>query len=142
MNDDTVQWITAADAAKVLRVSQRQVHRYGEARQLVTRRAGRRTLFSAASVAQLADDLAVDIRPATQTRELMTPELARYLAEQAELMRQQGETHVRIDRRLAAIEQRLNTPPAAQLPRVVIYLLAALVLLVAVGLVLIFMRVP
>ena len=134
-------WLTAADAAKVLRVSQRQVHRYGEARQLVTRRAGRRTLFSAASVAQLADDLAVDIRPAAQSRELMTPELARYLTEQADLMRQQGETQASIDRRLAAIEQRLSTPPAAQLPRVVIYLLIALVVLVALGLVLIFVRV-
>lgn len=59
MNDQ--QWLTAADAAKVLKVTTRQVHRYAEHGQLVTRRAGRRVLFSAASVAQLADDLAVDI---------------------------------------------------------------------------------
>ncbi len=59
MNDQ--QWLTAADAAKVLKVTTRQVHRYAEHGRLVTRRAGRRVLFSAASVAQLADDLAVDI---------------------------------------------------------------------------------
>ena len=138
-NHDT-QWLTAADAATILRVTSRQVHRYAEQGQLVTRRAGRRVLFSATSVAQLADELAVDIRPAAQSRELMTPELARYLAEQADLMRQQGETQVSIDRRLAAIEQRLNTPPAAQLPRVVIYLLVALVLLVAIVLVVVLLR--
>lgn len=106
----------------------------------MTRRAGRRVLFSAASVAKLADDLAVDIRPSAQPRELMTPELARYLAEQADLMRQQGETQASIDRRLAAIEQRLSNPPAAQLPRVVIYLLVALVVLVAIVLFLILSR--
>ena len=59
MNDQ--QWLTVADAAKDLKVTTRQVHRYAEHGQLVTRRAGQRVLFSAASVAQLADDLAVDM---------------------------------------------------------------------------------
>lgn len=130
--NDTI-WLTAADAAKILRVSQRQVHRYGEHKQLVTRRAGRRTLFSAASVAQLADDLAVDVcPPAPQARDLMTPELARYLTEQAELMRRQGESAERIEQRLAAIEQHVSRPAQAQFPPLVLALLLGLVALVAI----------
>lgn len=131
-------WLTAADAAQVLRVSTRQVHRYAETGQLVTRRAGRRVLFSAASVAQLADDLAVDIRPAAQTRELMPPEMVRYLQEQGEMMRQQGETQATIDRRLAAIEAQMQQPLQTILPSWVVGLLIAIaVLLVAVLIVLI-----
>lgn len=132
MNDET--WLTAADAGKVLRVTPRQVHRYAEQGQLVTRRAGRRTLFSAASVAQLADDLAVDIRPpAAQSRDLIPAELIEYMRQQAELMRQQGESQASIDRRLAAIEQQVSKPPApAQFPPIVLGLLVGLVVLVAV----------
>lgn len=132
MNDEI--WLTAADAAKVLRVTPRQVHRYGEQGQLVTRRAGRRTLFSAASVAKLADDLAVDIRPpAPQSRELIPPELVEYMQQQAELMRRQGETQASIDHRLAAIEQQVSKPPApAQFPPLVLGLLVGLIALVAV----------
>ena len=129
MNEET--WLTAADAAKVLRVTPRQVHRYAEHGQLVTRRAGRRTLFSAASVAQLADDLAVDIRPpAAQSRDLIPSELVEYMRQQAELMRQQGESQASIDRRLAAIEQQVSRPPA-QFPPIVLGLLVGLVVLVA-----------
>jgi DNA-binding transcriptional MerR regulator len=136
MNDQ--QWLTAADAAKVLKVTTRQVHRYAEHGQLVTRRAGRRVLFSAASVAQLADDLAVDIRPSPQRQELLPPEMVRYLQEQAELMRQQGETQSSIDRRLAEIERKLSAP--ARVPPLVICLLAAIVLLVAVAIVVLVFR--
>ena len=135
MSEET--WLTAADAAKVLRVSSRQVHRYAQQGQLVTRRAGHRVLFSAASVAQLADDLAVDVRPAAaQSRELISPELVRYLQEQGEIMRQQGETQASIDRRLAAIEQQLSRP-APKESRTVVYLLVAVLILVAAVLILI-----
>ncbi len=138
MNDQ--QWLTATDAAKVLRVTSRQVHRYAEQGQLVTRRAGRRVLFSAASVAQLADDLAVDVRPASQSRELIAPEMVRYLQEQAELMRSQGETQQSIDRRLAEIERKLSAP--AQFPPIILYLLVAIVVLVAIAVLVIFLRGP
>lgn len=126
-------WLTAADAAQVLRVSARQVHRYAEEGKLVTRRAGRRVLFSAASVAQLADDLAVDIRPASQSRELIPPELVRHIAEQGEYMRQQGETGQRVERRLDTIETRLRWLPLV-LGIVVVLLLAVLVVLIWRGL--------
>lgn len=70
MSNDSEQWLTASEAAQVLKVSPRQVHRYAEQRQLRTRRAGRRVLFSAASVATLADELAVDVRPPPPTRQI------------------------------------------------------------------------
>lgn len=119
------EWLTVHDAAAILRVSTRQVHRYAEESRLVTRRAGRRVLFNRASVVKLADDLAVDIRPAAQTRDLISPELARYLSEQAEQMRQQGETQASIDRRLAEIERRLAQPPP-NTPRWLVGLLVAI----------------
>lgn len=136
MNDQ--QWLTAADAAKVLKVTTRQVHRYAEHGQLVTRRAGRRVLFSAASVAQLADDLAVDIRPSAQRQELLPPEMVRYLQDQAELMRAQGETQQSIDRRLAEIERKLTQP--ARVPPIVIYLLVAIVVLVGIAILVLVFR--
>jgi hypothetical protein len=58
MNDQ--QWLTAADAAKVLKVTTHQVHRYAEH-------------------GQLADDLAVDIRPSRQQQDFWPPEMVRYL---------------------------------------------------------------
>lgn len=128
---DEETWLTAADAGKILRVTSRQVHRYGEQGQLVTRRAGRRVLFTAASVARLADDLAVDVRPAAQSRELLPPEMIRYLQETGEMMRQQGESQSSIDRRLAEIERKLDRP--VEVPKIVIYLLVAVVVLVAVA---------
>ena len=128
---DEETWLTAADAGKILRVTSRQVHRYGEQGQLVTRRAGRRVLFTAASVARLADDLAVDVRPATQTRELLPPEMIRYLQETGDMMRRQGESQASIDRRLAEIERKLDRP--VEFPKIVIYLLIAVVVLVAVA---------
>jgi hypothetical protein len=137
---DEQTWLTAADAAQVLRVSTRQVHRYAETGQLVTRRAGRRVLFSAASVAQLADDLAVDIRPAAQTRDLMPPEMVRYLQEQGEMMRQQGETQSTIDRRLAAIEAQIQQPLQTTLPGWIVGLLLIIAILLVVVLIILILR--
>ena len=132
MSNNDTQWLTAADAGKILRVTSRQVHRYAEQGQLVTRRAGRRVLFSAESVAQLADELAVDVRPApSQRQDLIPPEMVRYLQEQAEQMRQQGETQQSIDRRLAEIErQQQQTPPWV---RNLYYLFALLIILFGVA---------
>jgi hypothetical protein len=137
---DQQTWLTAADAAQVLRVSARQVHRYAEMGQLVTRRAGRRVLFSAASVAQLADDLAVDIRPATQSRDLIPPELVRHIGEQAEQMRRYGETSERIEQRLDRMEQKLGQPGQLELPGWVVGLLIAIVVLLLAVLILIIWR--
>ena len=131
-------WLTAADAAKVLRVTSRQVHRYAEQGQLVTRRAGRRVLFSAASVAQLADDLAVDVRPSAQRQEMIPAELINYLREQAELMRRQGESTAGIERQIADLKQEVQRTPAWA--RTLTYAVVILAVLVGVAILVILLR--
>ena len=120
MKDDTQkQWLTAGEAGRILHMSERQVNRYGsgEKPRLTTNRAGRRVLYLASDVYDLAEELRVDIRPAPQkTTALMPPELVQYIQDQAEQMRQQGETQASIDRRLAEIEQRLAQPSGLVIP--------------------------
>lgn len=102
-------WLTAADAAKILKCSVRQVHRYGELGQLVTRRAGRRVLFSAESVATLADDLAVDYRPPPPPPRDLAPMIG--AIEQLQQRDQRiTEGQERIEQRLQRIEDRPALP--------------------------------
>lgn len=136
-NHDT-QWLTAADAATILRVTSRQVHRYAEQGHLVTRRAGRRVLFSADSVARLADELAVDVRPAAQRQELMPAELMNYLREQADLMRRQGESTAGIEQQIAELRREMGQTP--RWARTLIYLLVAIVVLVAIAILVVLFR--
>ena len=120
MKDDTQkQWLTGGEAGRILHMSERQVNRYGsgEKPRLTTNRAGRRVLYLASDVYDLAEELRVDIRPAPQrSTALMPPEMVQYIQDQAELMRQQGETQASIDRRLAEIEQRLAQPSGLVIP--------------------------
>jgi len=86
-NDET--WLTAAQAAKILRVTERQVNRYGADGRLRTQRAGRRVSYLASDVARLADELQVDKRPLPVPRQqgdgaLISPQMARYIQEQSE----------------------------------------------------------
>jgi hypothetical protein len=129
-------WMTAADAAHVLKCSARQVHRYGETGQLVTRRAGRRVLFSAESVARLADELQVDYRPPPPPSRDLAPMID---AVQRLDTRQQEwiEAQRSIDERLARIEQRLDQPPPQRpnwigLAALVLAVIALIVVLVVV----------
>jgi hypothetical protein len=66
--EDDAEYITADQAAERLRVSPRQVHRYGEGdrARLRTRKAGRRLLFHAGDVDTLAHDMDVAHKPAPQ----------------------------------------------------------------------------
>jgi DNA-binding transcriptional MerR regulator len=102
-------WLTAGDAAKILKCSARQVHRYGEMGQLVTRRAGRRVLFAADSVAQLADELQVDYRPPPAPSRDLQP-----VSDLVEHLRRRDtqieESYQRIDERLSRLEARQESP--------------------------------
>lgn len=49
--------MTAEKAAAQLGVSERTVYRYGETGQIRTRKSGRRTMFHAGDVAQIAEDI-------------------------------------------------------------------------------------
>lgn len=79
------EWLTAKQAAAILRVDPRSVHRYAEQDRLTKRDAGgRRVLFSRESVARLADELAVDVLPDKQRQRadvLPASELLTYLRE-------------------------------------------------------------
>ena len=133
MTNNDQQWLTAGEAARILHLSERQVNRYGATGQIKTRRAGRRVLYHPGDVTRLADELRVDIRPAPQrSTAMISPELARYLQEQEAAMRQQGETQVSIDRRLAEIERRLQEPARLVLPTWLVALLAVLVVLLVI----------
>jgi len=134
------EWIPASDAARILHMSERQVNRYGADGKIHTRRAGRRVLYLADDVTSLADELRVDIRPAPASRAMIPPELARYIQEQGDLMRAQGESQASIDRRLEAIERRLAEPAQLDVPRWLLFFLAAVVVLLVVLVVLFAMR--
>lgn len=114
-------WLTAAQAAQVLKVTQRQVNRYGALGRLSTKRVGRRVLYLASDVAQLADDLQVDTRPLPAPRSdggaLLPPELVRHLADEAESRRRMGE---RLDR----IERQIGEPARLALPRWLLIIIA------------------
>lgn len=137
MNDKQQTWLTASDAAQVLKVSARQVHRYAELGQLVTRRAGRRVLFSAESVAQLADQLQVDYRPA--------PPPPRDLAPLIDAIDQWRELDARRDERLDRIERKVSEPAVFAPPRWLVVTAAIVVLVVLISfvvLLLILTRLP
>jgi hypothetical protein len=143
MSNDDKTWLTAGEAARILHMSERQVNRYGSGSdaRLQTSRAGRRVLYLASDVYDLANELRVDIRPAPQrSTAMIPPEMVRHMQEQAEQMRQQGETQASIDRRLAEIESQLSKPQVVEIPRWLTILVIVLVVLVILGIVLPFFR--
>ena len=54
---DTDKYMTAERAAQQLDVSERTIYRYAETGQIRTRKSGRRTMFHAGDVEQLASDM-------------------------------------------------------------------------------------
>ncbi len=125
MTDET--WLSVSDAAAILRLSQRQVHRYGVAGRIKTRRAGARIVYLAADVAALADEMQVAHRPPPRSTAL-TPEARAYLA-------QVQANQQAIEQRLDRIESRVSQPTELHIPRTI--QIAAAVLAVAVILTLI-----
>jgi hypothetical protein len=106
MSNDQENWITVTEAAAILRMTARQVNRYGNLGRLRTRRAGRRILYLAADVATLADELRVDIRP-EPTTSLAVPlrELLQHLQARD---RQLEDAQQRVEEALARIERQTN----------------------------------
>lgn len=137
---DGETWLSTAQAAQALRLSQRQVTRYVEDGRLVSKKAGRRLLVSASSVASLADELAVDVpRGGPPARRAELPaEVVRYLTESGEAQRQAAEAQRQALDRLERIERRLEQPAALAVPpwlaiigALVVVLLVAIVVLLA-----------
>jgi hypothetical protein len=132
MSDNTQKtWLTAGEAGRILHMSERQVNRYGSSDppRLKTNRAGRRVLYLATDVYDLAEELRVDIKPAPARQALLPPEVVQHLQDQAEIMRQSGETQASIDRRLAEIERRLSEPSKPVIPQWIQVAIVVLVVL-------------
>lgn len=103
------RWITVNEAAEILKMTPRQVNRYGnELQRIATKRSGRRVLYLMSDVIALADDLRVDIRPGpTQSP------LARPIEESRDYIRQLVEAQHRVEEELRHIREaeRLQLPP-------------------------------
>jgi hypothetical protein len=108
---DPVKWLTVSEAAAILRMTPRQVNRYGNTGRIRTQRAGRRVLYHNIDVEQLADELRVDERPHAQPSSLAAP-----LASLADQLRdrdhQLAESQRRLEERLERIEAQQRQLPS------------------------------
>ncbi len=127
---DKQNWLTAADAAQVLKCSSRQVHYYADQNRLVTRRAGRRVLFSAESVAKLADELSVDYKPAPAPSRDLAP-----LINTIDQLRQRDQEFTEGQRRIEERLQRIEDKPQPGTPRWLVALLIALAIVTLITLI-------
>ena len=118
------EWLTANEAAKLLKMGDRQVHRYGVAGDIRTQRAGRRIMYLKEDVLKLAETLRVDVRPQTISRQDATDQIISYIRDRrerdTELLEVQGrieQNQERIERGQEHIARRLDelevrlTPP-------------------------------
>ena len=134
------EYISAKEAARLLKVSERQVNYYGHNGQIRIQRLGRRVLYHAGDVERLAQQLQVDIRPQQITRQDVNEELIRYVQEREQRDQEFSEGQRNISERLERIEQKLNQPqpkPSGPSWQQLIFALVA-ILIVALVLVLIF----
>lgn len=106
MGDDS-GWLTVNEAAAILKMTARQVNRYGNTSRLRTHRAGRRVLYHAGDVAALANELRVDIRPAAAQHPLARP-----ITDMADYVQRLAEAQQRVEESL----RRLEESGARQLP--------------------------
>lgn len=118
------EWMTAREAAKVLRVTDRMIGHYAAQGKLKVRREGRRVWYFSEDVRTLASELRTDLRPAQITRQDVNEGLVRYIQE-----RQQ--TDHDIIERLQRIESQLNQPSPARGPSWQLVVTLAIVLAIA-----------
>lgn len=104
------EWMTAREAAKLLRVTERMIGHYAKNGKLHTRREGRRVWYLSEDVQKLAAELQTDLRPTQITRQDVNEEMVKYISD-----RRQIDQDV-LDR-LQRIEDKVNQPqPAPVLP--------------------------
>ena len=111
MSNGTSQWMTAREAAKVLRVTERMIGHYAKNNQLRIRREGRRVWYLAEDVQTLAQSLHTELRQQQITRQDVNEEVIGYIRSRKETDRQFLETQQGMDERLRRIEERINQPP-------------------------------
>ena len=133
------EWITARDAAKQLRVTERMIGHYARDGKLQTYREGRRVWYSAADVEALAGALRADLRPAQISRQDANDEIIRYVRDRKEqdrnfleVQQQMVSGQEDVVSRLDRIEQQLQQAPRGPTWQQVIILIVALVIFVVV----------
>ena len=136
------EYISAKEAARLLKVSERQVNYYGHNGQIRIQRLGRRVLYHAGDVERLAQQLQVDIRPQQITRQDVNEELIRYVQDREQRDREFSEGQRDISERLERIEQKLNQPQPKPIGPSWQQLIFALVAILIVALVLVFIFRP
>jgi DNA-binding transcriptional MerR regulator len=105
------EWMTAREAAKLLKVTERMVGHYGTQGKLQVKREGRRVWYFSEDVQKLAGTLQTDLRPATITRQDASEALITYV-------QKREQTDQQLLERLDRIEAQLQQPaPAPAQPR-------------------------
>ena len=123
-------WITAKEAARILRVSERQVGNYAKRGDIAVLRHGRNVRYSSEDVAKLADTLESNSlrHELPAARQEANEQLVRYVQERAQIDQQYLETQRDIAQRLERIAQRIEQPPKPSGPDWKIVSVLALVL--------------
>jgi hypothetical protein len=122
------EWMTAREAAKVLKVTDRMIGHYAAQGKLQIRREGRRVWYFSEDVQKLASELHTDLRPAQISRQDVNEGLVRYIQE-----RQQADQEI-IDR-LGRIEAQITQPAPAPARGPSWQVIAALAIVLALALV-------
>ncbi len=97
------EWLTVEEAARLLNVTPRHMHRYGQgdAPKVRTQAAGRRTLFWREDVEALAEEQNADLKPRGNVDVLPAGELF-------DLVRQQQDQLMLLSRRIGELEGQLQ----------------------------------
>jgi len=104
------EWMTAREAAKVLKVTERMIGHYGIQGKLQMRREGRRVWYFSEDVQKLAAELRTDIRPQQITRQDASEALITYV-------QKREQTDQEVLERLGRIEAQLDRPAVPQPPQ-------------------------
>jgi DNA-binding transcriptional MerR regulator len=101
------EWMTAREAAKLLRVTERMIGHYAAQGKLQVKREGRRVWYFSEDVQKLAGTLQTDLRPQQISRQDVNQGLIQYIQESQQTGQQLLE---RLDR----IEAQLGQPEKVQ----------------------------
>lgn len=133
------EWMTAKEAARVLKVTDRMVNHYGHNGQIRTQRAGRRVMYHVGDVEALAGSLQVDLRPQHITRNDAGEQMVQYIRQREQADQEILESLRRLpemDERIRRIEEHQNRPPRGPSWQLILVLLIVLsIALVALAIV-------
>lgn len=125
------EWMTAKEAARVLKVTDRMVNHYGHNGQIRTQRAGRRVMYHVGDVEALAGSLQVDLRPQHITRNDAGEQMVQYIRQREQADQEILESLRRLpemDERLRRMEEQQRRPPRGPSWQLILALVIALII--------------